>query len=247
MFIPSFSEKKNPLWPNRNDLRKVLDESDDSLGDVETTRSTSTTSTTVAPTTSKSTTVTTTKSTTTQRSTKRYYAPSKSPDDVPKTPKTYFSNSFYNNNNHNNINGQLDRSKSPKGVTQKTLGDTETPKPASAKPTINPFYYGFNRLPQYNTTKTTSTQKSPRLFTTTNRTPYSFQYFTTTKKLDLLTASTTQTTNYEVDNNYYENQSPPTVLVETEKPKSSTYNPVFDIYFKQIGRQRTTTKKSYAS
>lgn len=236
---PCYPRKPLLRGRNRNDLRKVLDESDDSLGDVETTKSTSTTTSTLPPTTS--TTVTTTKSTTTQRSTKRYYAPSKSPDDVPKTPKTYFSNSFYNNNNHNNINGQSDHSKSPfKGVTQKTLGDTETPIPASAKPTINPFYYGFNRLPQYNTT---TTQKSNRLFTTTNRTPYSFQYFTTTKKLDLLTASTTQATNYEVDNNYYENQSPPSDIVETEKPKSSTYNPVFDIYFKQIGRQRTTTIK----
>lgn len=232
----------------RNDLRKVLDETEDSFGDVDTTKGTTSTTSTLPPTTTtKSTTaVTTTKSTTVQRSTKRYYTPSKSSDDVPKTPKTYFSNSFYNNNNQNNINGQSD-SKSPfKGVTQKTLGDTETPKPSSAKPTINPFYYGFNRLPQYNTTTTTSTtttQRSPRLFTTTNRTPYSFQYFTTTKKLDLLTASTTQATNSEVDNNYFENQNPLSEFVETEKPKSSTYNPVFDIYFKQIGRQRTTTQK----
>lgn len=247
MFTPFFPSLRKPLSvavieTHRNDLRKVLDESDDSLGDVETTKSTTST----LPPTTSTTTVTTTRSTTTQRSTKRYYAPSKSPDDVPKTPKTYFSNSFYNNNNQNNINGQSDRSKSPfkGGVTQKTLGDTETPKPASAKATINPFYYGFNRLPQYQN-NTTTTQKTIRpTFTTTNRTPYSFQYFTTTKKLDLLTASTTQVTNYEVDNNYYENQSPPSVLVETEKPKSSTYNPVFDIYFKQIGRQRTTTNKS---
>lgn len=240
MLVPLFLPQNPFLWPvYRNDLRKVLDESEDNFGDVETTKSTTTTTSTLPPTTS-TTTVSTTKSTSTQRSTKRYYTPSKSPD-VPKTPKTYFSNSFYNNNNHNNINGQSDLSKSPfKGVTEKILGDTETPKPAFVKPTINPFYYGFNRLPQYNTT---TTQRSPRLFTTTNRTPYSFQYFTTTKKLDLLTASTTQA-NYEVDNNYYENQSPPSDIVETEKPKSSTYNPVFDIYFKQIGRQRTTTKRT---
>lgn len=234
---------------NRNDLRKVLDESDDSLGELETTKSTtSTTSTTTQPpTTTSTTTVSTTKSTSTQRSTKRYYAPSKSLDDVPKTPKTYFSNSFYNNNNQNNINGQTDRSKSlNKGVTPKALADTETPTPAPVKSTINPFYYGFNHLPQYN--KTTTTQKSPRqwYFTTTTRKPYSFQYFTTSKKADLL-ASTTQSTNHDVENNYHENQSPPSEDVETEKPKSSTYNPVFDIYFKQIGRQRTSTKKPYAS
>lgn len=227
---------------SRNDLRKVLEESDDALGDLETTKSTSTT-TQPPPTTKSTTSVTTTKSTTTQRSTKRYYAPSKSPDDAPKTPKTYFSNSFYNNNNQNNINGQTDRSKSSfKSETQKTLVDTQTPTPAPTKPTINPFYYGFNRLPQYNNT---TTQKSSRQlqFTSTARTPYSFQYFTTTKKTDLL-ASSTQSSNYEVDNNYHENQSPPKDDVEIEKPKSSTYNPVFDIYFKQIGRQRTSTTKS---
>lgn len=255
---------------NRNDLRKVLEESDDSLGDVETTKSTTTTTTTPKPpstTKSKSTTsVTTTKSTTTtttttQRSTKRYYAPSKNPSDVPKTPKTYFSNSFYNNNNQNNINGQTDRAKSLfKSVTQEAhFEHSETPTPAPAKSTINPFYYGFNRLPNKNsnniintTVRTTSqlktsptTQKFPRhlLFTSTARTPYSFQYFTTTKKTDLL-ASSTQPTNSEIDNNYHENQSPPRDDVETEKPKTSTYNPVFDIYFRQIGRQRTTTAGS---
>lgn len=225
---------------HRNDLRKVLDESDDSLGDAETTKSTSTTSTTStttkSPSTTKSTTsVSTTKSTTTQRSTKRYYAPSKSPDDVPKTPKTYFSNSFYHNNNQNNINGQKDRKSPFKIVTQKAHADTETPTPAPAKSTINPFYYGFNRLPQNNTTQKSSRQLH---FTTTTRTPYSFQYFTTTKKADLL-ASTTHSTNSEVDNNF------PSDDVETAKPKSSTYNPVFDVYFKQIGRQRTSTKSPY--
>lgn len=243
------------MQSSRNDLRKVLDESDDSLGELETTKSTTstttTTTTTTTPpppiTTSTTTTVSTTKSTTNHRSTKRYYAPSKSPDDVPKTPKTYFSNSFYHNNNQNNINGQTERSKSFKSVTlkaQTTDTETPTPAPAKSKSTINPFYYGFNRLPQYNNT---TTQKSSRHlhFTTTSRTPYSFQYFTTTKKPDLLVASTTQSTNYEVDNNYHENQNPLSDDVETEKPKSSTYNPVFDIYFKQIGRQRTSTKIPY--
>lgn len=253
---------------NRNDLRKVLEESDDSLGDVETTKSTTTTTTTPKPpptTKSKSTTsVKTTKSTTTtsttHRSTKRYYAPSKSPSDVPKTPKTYFSNSIYNNNNQNNINGQTDYSKSSfKSVTQEAQFDSETPTPAPAKSTINPFYYGFNRLPNKNSntnnniinttvrtiSQITTQQKIPRhlLFTSTARTPYSFQFFTTTKKTDLL-ASSTQSTNSEVDNNYHENQSPPRDDVETEKPKTSTYNPVFDIYFRQIGRQRTTTTGS---
>lgn len=229
---------------SRNDLRKVLEESDDSLGDLETTKRTTTTTTTQPPPTVKSTTsAATTKSTTAQRSTKRYYAPSKNPDDVPKTPKTYFSNSFYHNNNPNNIKGQTD--KVPKGVTQVAQVDIQTPAPA--KSTINPFYYGFNRLPHYNTS-TAATQKPYRhlnYFTSTARTPYVFQYFTTTKKVDLL-VSPTPSTNYEVDNNYYENQSPPRTDVESDKPSSSTYNPVFDIYFKQIGRQRTTTNSPYA-
>lgn len=232
---------------SRNDLRKVLEESDDSLGDLETTRSTtaatttSTTKTTTPPPppTTKSTTVSTTKSTTTHRSTKRYYAPSKSPDDVPKTPKTYFSNSFYHNNNQNNINGQTDRSKNLyKGVTQKAHVHTETPTPAPAKSTINPFYFGLSRAPQNNTT----TQKSTRYlqFTSTARTPYSFQYYTASRKPDLL--ASTPSIEAEVDNSYPEN--PLKRAAETERPRSSTYNPVFDIYFKQIGRQRTSTTKS---
>lgn len=233
---------------NRNDLRKVLEESDDSLGDLETTKTTTTTSTTTTTTPKPTTTSTTTvKSTSTyHRSTKRYYAPSKSPDDVPKTPKTYFSNSFYHNNNQNNINGQTDRSKSPfKIVTQKAHADTETPTPAPAKSTINPFYYGFNRLPQYNSNNT-ATQKSSRQlhFTTTARTPYSFQYyFTKSKKTVGQLASTTPSTNLLVDGS--SNDKPPTSGSDTKKPKTSTYNPVFDIYFKQIGRQRTTTKNPY--
>lgn len=215
----------------------MLEESDDALGDLETTKSTAVKSTTVkitttAPTTTRSTTKSTTKSSTTQRSTKRYYAPSKSPEDVVKTPKTYFSNSFYHNNNQNNIN---EKSDTKKIVTQKTHVDTELPPPtpAPAKPTINPFYYGLNHLPQ-----NTTTQRSFRQlhFTTTN-TPYSFQYFTPAKKVNLQ-ASTTATNN-DVDNNYYESQRP--TNVEAEMPKSSTYNPVFDIYFKQIGRQRTSS------
>lgn len=232
---------------SRNDLRKVSDESDDGLGNLETTKSSTTTSTTTQSTTSKTTittTASTTKSSTTHRSTKRYYAPSKSPDDAPKTPKTYFSNSFYHLNNQNNINGQTDRSKSPfKIVTQKAHTDTETPTPAPPKSTINPFYYGFNRLPQYNNT---TTQKISRHlhFTTTLRTPYSFQFYKTTKKNNIL-ASTTQSISHVVNNNYHENQSPPSDDAETEKPKSSTYNPVFDIYFKQIGRQRTSTAIPY--
>lgn len=219
----------------RNDLRKVLEESDDMLGDLETTKSTTIKSTTVkitAAPTVKITAAPTTKSSTTQRSTKRYYAPSKSPEEVVKTPKTYFSNSFYHNNNQNNIN---EKSDTKKIVTQKTHVDTELPPPtpAPAKPTINPFYYGFNRLPQ-----NTTTQRSFRqLHFTTTSTPYSFQFFTPTQKVNLQ-ASTTATNN-DVDNNYYESQRP--TNVEAEKPKSSTYNPVFDIYFKQIGRQRTSS------
>lgn len=226
---------------SRNDLRKVLEESDDHLDDhLETTKRTTTTTTTQPPPTVKSTTsITTTKSTSAQRSTKRYYAPSKSPDDVPKTPKTYFSNSFYHNNNQNNINGQTD--KVPKGVTQVAQVDTQTPAPA--KSTINPFYYGFNRLPQYTKTSTQNLSRQLNYFTSTARTPYVFQYFTTTKKVDLLVSST-PSTNYEVDNNYYENQSQSNDDVESDKPISSTYNPVFDIYFKQIGRQRTTSTYS---
>lgn len=231
---PSPSFRIVPFENSRNDLRKVLEESDDSFGDLETTKKTTTSTTTQPPPTVKSTTfVTTTKGTTAQRSTKRYYAPSKNPDDVPKTPKTYFSNSFYHNNNQNNINGQTD--KVQKGVTQVAQFDTQTPAPA--KSTINPFYYGFNRLPQYNSTTTQKSSRHLNYFTTTARTPYVFQYFTPSKKVDLL-VSPTPSSNYEVDNNFYENQSPPRDDVETDKPSSSTYNPVFDIYFKQIGRQR---------
>lgn len=221
----------------------MLEESDDALGDLETTKSTTVKSTTVkitaAPTTTtrsttkSTTTASTTKSSTTQRSTKRYYyAPSKSPEDVVKTPKTYFSNSFYHNNNPNNINENSDTKKI---VTQKTHVDTELPPPtpAPAKATINPFYYGFNRLPQNSTTQRSYRQLH---FTTTN-TPYSFQYFTPTKTVNL--QASTPATNNDVDNNYYESQRP--TNVEAEKPKSSTYNPVFDIYFKQIGRQRTSS------
>lgn len=255
-YFRNWTNKKNPFTSQhvtltrRNDLRKVLDESDDVLGDIETTKSTTTTSTTTpsttrsTTTTTRTTTMSTSKSTTTQqRSTKRYYAPSKSPVDIVKTAKTYFSNSFYHNNNPNNINEKTDTKSPFKTVTQKAQVDTtELPSspPAPSKATINPFYYGLNRV-----TQNTTTQRSFRQlqFSTTNRTPYSFQYYTPTKKPDLL-APTSQSTNDEIDNNYYESQSPPKEKVETEKPKSSTYNPVFDIYFKQIGRQRTTTTKN---
>ncbi|CRK87486.1 CLUMA_CG001287, isoform A [Clunio marinus] len=252
--IPDYSQHTpSYISPNsfnsqfQNDLRKVLNEAEVTLGELETTKkstTTTTTTTTQAPSTTKSTTtVSTTKSTSlqTQRSTKRYYAPSKKPDDVPKTPKTYFSNSFYHNNNQNNINnGQTDRSKN---LLKKAL-DIETPTPAPTKSTISPYYYGFNRLPQY----TTSTQKSSRKswLTTTTQKPYIFQYYTTTKKVDLL-ASTKHSTNFEVDNNNFENQGPSNDDLEVAKSKTSTYNPVFDIYFKQIGRQRTTTRKPYVS
>jgi hypothetical protein len=235
---------------NRNDLRKVLEESDDSLGEVETTKkipstttttTTSTTTTTKPPTTkSTTTTVATTKSTTssTSRSTKRYYAPSKS----------YFSNSFYNNNQNNQINGQSGGSKGPALKTVTTNADTETSSTSTtttnspAKSTINPFYYGFNRLPKSN--KNTNTY-----FTTKAQTPYKFQYFSTTSKQDLLASSSTKSSISEVENNYHENQSPPSEDIEfqSEKPpkvRQATYNPVFDIYFKQIGRQRTSTPRA---
>lgn len=194
---------------------------------------------------------TTTKGTTLQRSTKRYYAPSISPDDG-KSPKTYFSNSFYHNNNSNNINGPTDsRSKSQTPlVTRKAQNiDFKTSTPATIKSTlINPFYYGFNRLPQYNSNKTsTPTQKSTFSrnlhFTTTARTPYSFVYFTAASKKDLLTSSTPSKVEEDLDNNFFENPQSQLENAEPEKHKPSTYNPIFDIYFKQIGRQRTSSTK----
>jgi hypothetical protein len=256
----------------RNDLRKVLDESDDSLSTVnhvETTKSftvsttRSTTTTTAAPsttsttqstipsttsTTTSTTTPSTTKSTstTTQRTTKRFSA-WKNSDDVPKTPKTYFSNSFShhsNNNNQNNINGQTVTKSSLKKVevTTTTTKNVDSVTASPATTTINPFYYGFNRLPRVSTTllpQTPTTRQTYHTISTTSntpRSPYFYHYlFTTTKKPDLLAHSTTHATNYEVDNNYQESSpSPPT----DSKPKSSTYNPIFDIYFQQIARQK---------
>lgn len=214
-----------------------------------TTTTTTTTTTTQPPTTFSSTSKSTTS--TTQRTTKRY-ALWKNSDDAPKTPKTYFSNSFYHpnsNKNPNNLNGQT-YTKSPlKTVTTKRDSDqSSTPtKPAITTPTINPFYYGFNRLPRYSTTPrsnthyTTTSHKHSLSTITTRTTPYQFHhyFFTSTKKSDLLAP-----TNDEVDDNsYHENASQSDDTAEVEKPRSSTYNPVFDIYFKQIARQRTAVPK----
>jgi hypothetical protein len=240
-------------------LSKILEESDDSLGKLETTKSTtkavttstSSTTTTAQPFSTKRIT-TTTKSTALQRSTKRFYAPSISPDDE-KTTKTFFSKSFYHNIYSNNPTGPTDSpSKSLMQITtQKSQNnDLKTSTPATTKSTlINPFYYGFNRLPHYNSNTTkTSTQKSTFSrnlhFTTTARTPYSFLYFTTSTKKDLISASTPSTIEEDVDNNFFENPKLLHEETETEKYKPSTYNPVFDIYFKQIGRQRTSSTKS---
>jgi len=268
-------------------LRKALNENDESPvspSSIDTTKSYAPTTTSTTPSTTTSTIEYTTKSTTTSSTTQRStttalvttkrYPLWKNSDEVPKTPKTYFSNSFYQNNNNknqNNINGPTYDTKSPfKIVTKRPSSDnvndsdiSSATKPATP-PTINPFYYGFNRLPRYSTTSryntqqyntklstTTITTQSPpstiKSFTIINNknirsTPYQFHhyYFTSTKKPDLLAYSTTYATNYEVDNNYHENNDD---IVETEKPKSSTYNPVFDIYFKQIARQRTAGPK----
>lgn len=265
------------------------DESPASTSSLDTTKSYSiATSSTTTPSTTLSTTESTTKSTTTQRSTTtsslstttaltstalvttKRYSLWKNSDDVPKTPKTYFSNSFYQNNNNKNQNNNINGPTYNKQVvTKRPSSDYEndsdispSTKPATT-PTINPFYYGFNRLPRYSTTSrynsytTTITQqqqqspstiKPSTLFSNNysnnnknSRTPYQFHhyYFTSTKKPDLLAHSTTYATNYEVDNNYHENDD----NVETEKPKSSTYNPVFDIYFRQIARQKTAVPR----
>lgn len=262
----------------RNDLRRVLEESDDNPStsyvldttkSISTTVATTTTSTTTSTTTTTtpppppppsstttstapSTTESTTKSTT-SRTTKRSYLLWKNSDDVPKTPKTYFSNSFshHNSPNQNNqINGPSTNTKSPfKIVTKRPHEghDSSSTVPAFSPPTINPFYYGFNRLPRYSTTQASTTSRQQQqyknnFYTSTTRKNH-YNHFTSTKKPDLLAYSSTQATNNEVDNNY-QSESPPhndeIVVVQTEKPKtSSTYNPVFDIYFKQIARQRT--------
>jgi hypothetical protein len=151
--------------------------------------------------------------------------------------------------------------------------DTSLLTPATQQPTINPFYYGFNRLPRFSTTNLhtqshTSTRNTHTLSTsttskynsnsnnnnnnlnnsnnrsTTPRNPYNHYhyYFTTSKKPDL--SLTHHSSTDDVDNNNYHDSSPTLSRddnVEAEKPKSSTYNPVFDIYFKQIARQRTAS------
>ncbi|KAL7029241.1 hypothetical protein ACKWTF_006164 [Chironomus riparius] len=294
--IPDYSQHTaSYISPNsfnsqfQNDLRKALNENDESsasTSSIDTTKSYAPTTTSTTPSTTTSTTESTTKSTTTttttiQRSTTtalvttKRYPLWKNSDDVPKTPKTYFSNSFYQNNNNknqNNINGPTYDTKSPfnKIVTKRPSSDNDNDsdissatKPATS-PTINPFYYGFNRLPRYSTTSRYNTQQYNTKLSTTAittqsppstikpstinnkniRTPYQnhHYYFTSTKKPDLLAHSPTYATNYEVDNNYHENNNNDDI-VETVKPKSSTYNPVFDIYFKQIARQRTAVPK----
>lgn len=261
----------------RNDLRKVLDENEDSFGEIDTTRSTSTTpyttsttstTTPIPPSTTTSTRFSTT-SLVTHRSTKRFYhapssksSPSPIDENLPssKTPKTYFSNSFSSNNNQNNLSGQTDKNSNvnvrnnnnnnnDKGVTLKTKEDIETTTTTTtttsiptlaSKRTINPFYYGFNRLPQYSTTK-----RQSNYFTTTARTPYSFQFYTTstTKSPSTLSSTFASSTSSEEIHNDKNQKSPKNLSVETEKPRSSTYNPVFDVYFKQIGRQKTSTSK----
>lgn len=232
---------------------------------VATTSTTSTTTTTTTtpppppPSTSTSTAPSTTESTTkstTSRTTKRSYALWKNSDDVPKTPKTYFSNSFshHNSPNQNNqLSGPSTNTKSPfKIVTKRPPEghDSSSTVPVFSPPTINPFYYGFNRLPRYSTTQASTTSRQQQqqyrnnYYNTSTTRKNHYNHFTSTKKPDLLAHSSTQATNNEVDNNY-QSESPPhsdEIVVQTEKPKtSSTYNPVFDIYFKQIARQRTAS------
>lgn len=228
---------------HRNDLRKVLDENEDNFGDIDTTRGStastySSTTSPIPPSPSTSTSTRSSTSITHSRSTKRYFAPPESPASS-KAPKAYFSNSF-SSNNHNNLNGQNDHSKvnHDKGTaTFKTREDIETTTTTAtatstlaSRRTINP-YYNANRV-------STTSRRQLAYFTTTARTPYSFQYYThsTTNQPPLLTT-------YKSD----ENHKSPNNAVETEKqpkpPRSSTYNPVFDVYFKQIGRQKTTTTK----
>lgn len=227
---------------------------------VATTTSTSTTSTppstttTTSPSTTTTTTTTTestTRSTTSRSTTKRSFSLWKNSDDVPKTPKTYFSNSFshhYNSPNQNNQIGQTNAKSPFKIVTKRPSGALDSSTTTFlTTPTINPFYYGFNRLPRFSTTqstslKTTLQSQQQHLYTQSTRNPFYFNH--TTKKPDLLAfTSTTLATNNEVDNNYQsENPRSDEIRLQTEKPKSSsTYNPVFDIYFKQIARQRTAT------
>lgn len=261
--------------PHRNEFKNVYEDDESSTTEtttrltttttLRTTTTRATTTTTPKPTTTRTTTTTTT----TQRSTK-----SPASEEL-KTPKTYFSNSFYHNKNNNNINGQTTKSpfkfvvnlttKTPTVFNAFAYGSTKsvytttTKAPSTidttAQPKINPFYFGFNKL----NTNSSSTYK-PFVFKQytmlpSTRNPYNFQYlFTATRKPDLLVVSpaTTQASNNEVDNNIYDNQSDQTAeeinaAAEAAKPKSSTYNPVFDIYFRQIGKQKTTSRKPYQS
>lgn len=225
----------------------MLDENEDNFGDIETTRGSTTStfsSSTTSPIPSSPSTSTSTRSSTSithSRSTKRYIAPVDSPASS-KTPKTYFSNSFSSNSNQNNLNGQTDNSKvnhNDKGIaTFKTKEDIETTTATTASPTfaskrtINP-YYNANRVP-------TTSKRQSAYFTTTARTPYSFQFYThlTTNQPPLLTTyKSSADENHKSLNNAVETEKQP------KPPRSSTYNPVFDVYFKQIGRQKTTTTK----
>ena len=148
---------------------------------IDTTKSYSTTtsttpSTTTSTTESTTTTTTTTaaqRSTTTALATTKRYPLWKNSDDAPKTPKTYFSNSFYQNNSNknqnNNINGPTYDTKSPfKVVTKRPSSDNDndsdisSPTKLATTPTINPFYYGFNRLPRYSTTSLMSLKTQSR-------------------------------------------------------------------------------------
>ncbi|CAO1381348.1 unnamed protein product [Diamesa tonsa] len=242
---PSYASPNSFGSQFKNEFKNVYEDDESSTTETTTRLTTTTTkrttttratTTTSKPTTTRSTTTTTT----TQRSTT---VAQKSPaSDELKTPKTYFSNSFYHNKNNNNINGQTTKSpfkfvvnlttKTPTVFNAFAYGSTKsvytttTKAPSTidttAQPKINPFYFGFNRLN------------------------------TNTSNLLVAPPATTQSSNNEVDNNIYENQSQYdqtaeeiNAAAEAAKPKSSTYNPVFDIYFRQIGKQKTTSRKPY--
>lgn len=169
--------------------------------------------------------------------------------DEQKTPKSYFSNSFYHNNNNrnnennsNNKNNQLNRhtTKSP----FKFVNNFSTKSSYKAPPTTtteihttrtkNPYYTG-----SYASNPAPSTTKSPFVFskyTFASTKPWNNNYkYSTTKKPELT----------EINDNHFDNIQLQTTTEKTVTVKSSTHNPVFDIYFRQIGT-RKPTKNPYA-
>ncbi len=257
-----------PLF-DRNEYRKVFDESEESSTQssksTSTQRSTTTTKkTTTSVTTTPKTTISTIPSSTT-------FSPSTTTksrlkyQDEQKAAKNYFSNSFHHNNNNynrnsnnkknnNQINHQTTKSafkfvnnfstKSPYTVQKQSTTTTEAYSPH----TRNPYYTPPSPSTTVKSTTVKTTKAPPKSTTTKSTTKGSFVFSkytfahahshfnknTATKKPEIS----------EIDNNFYENDQQSGTT--TEKP-SVKYNPVFDIYFRQIASRKSSTKNPFSS